>query len=327
MRAAVQTDIGKMEIRSVAVPRAGPGELVVRVRAALTCGTDQKIFDRGHVRFSPPLVMGHEFSGDVVEAGEGAPFEKGDAVMLGLSGPCGLCRDCLRGASNRCASPERELAWGAFAQFVRVPRKVAAQNAFRKPAGLSYESAAVLDPLACVAHGISRLTLAPGDRFCVLGTGAIGLLWIAALKVAGVKNVFALGRNDASLRVARQWGAEVVESPAEAFADVVVECVGTPEAWEEALDLAVSGGTVLFFGGCAPRTRVPFDAEKIHYGETVLAGSFHYRPEDAKVAVRWLSEKKIDPSPLFSGERSLKDLVSLFESRGKKQGIKFVLHP
>src|SRR5215831_6942140 len=104
-----------MEIREVERPTAGPGEIVVEVRAALTCGTDRKILERGHEKFAPPLVMGHEFSGDVVEAGAGAPFSAGDAVMGGISGPCGRCPECASGAENRCSSPERQIAWGAFA--------------------------------------------------------------------------------------------------------------------------------------------------------------------------------------------------------------------
>ncbi len=329
MRAAVQTAIGQMEIRAIEPPVVGPGELLVRVRAALTCGTDRKILDRGHVKFAPPLVMGHEFSGDVVAAGAGARFAEGDAVMGGISGPCGECAACLAGASNRCESEKRELAWGAFAELVRVPARVAAQNVFAKPGSLSYEAAAILDPLACVAHGVARLR--PEDRgdILVVGAGAIGLLWVAVARLAGAERVSILGKGREKLEAARRLGAEVFEVGASEppAARAVVECVGTGAAWDQAFSRTKPGGTALFFGGCAPGTSVSLPAERIHYEEVTAAGSFHYRPEDARVAHEWLVSGAIDPSPLFSGEGALSSLPGFFDRMRRGEGIKYVIHP
>lgn len=126
MRAAVQREIGRMEICDQPVPTAGPGEIIVAVKAALTCGTDRKLLERGHAKFTPPLVMGHEFSGIVSESGKGSGFEVGEAVMSGISGPCGACPPCASGASNRCDAPSR--VWGAFAEHVRVPAAVVRQS-------------------------------------------------------------------------------------------------------------------------------------------------------------------------------------------------------
>jgi L-iditol 2-dehydrogenase len=329
MRAAVQTGIGRMEIRDVPAPEPGPGEIVVAVRAALTCGTDRKILDRGHEKLTPPLVMGHEFSGDVARAGEGAPFREGDAVMVALSGPCGTCAECRSGSSNRCESGDRELVWGAFAEEVRVPRRVAAGNVLRKPRNVSYETAAFLDPLSCVAHGAARLNLSDNESVLVLGVGAIGLLWIAAARNAGARPVVAVGRGRERLEAARRLGAAVFEPPArEAPAtDVVVECVGRPEAWEEAFERVRPGGVVLFFGGCAPGSSVRLDAAKLHYGETTVTGSFHYSPQDVRRAAGWIEDGSIDPAPLLSGEAELSDLPELFERMRRGEGIKYVVRP
>ena len=329
MRAAVQSALGEMEIREIEAPAAGPGELVVRVRAALTCGTDRKILDRGHEKFSPPLVMGHEFSGDVVDAGVGAPFRVGDAVMGGISGPCGECGECRAGASNRCASPKREMAWGAFAELVRIPARVAAQNTFRKPDALPYESAAIVDPLACVARGMSRLGSGALDDLLVVGAGPIGLLWVAAARAEGAKRVSVIGKGRERLEVARGLGASVFErgSAEPPPAKTVVECVGTPEAWMDAFARAAPGGTALFFGGCAPGTSVALPAAKLHYGEVTAAGSFHYRPEDARKAVDWLVSGAVDPRPLFSGSGPLSNLPLFFDRMRKGEGIKFVVNP
>ena len=324
MRAAVQTRIGEMRLSDVERPRPEAGEVVVRVRAALTCGTDRKILDRGHVKFSPPLVMGHEFSGDVAEAGEGAEFGAGESVVAGISGPCGTCAACRSGAENRCESAAT--AWGAFAEYVRVPAGVVRRNLHRKPAELSYEAAALLDPLASVVHGWSRLA-APPEDLLVVGAGAIGLLWIALARARGVARISALGRGADRLRVAQRWGARVVAGAERPRASTVVECAGTPEAWREAFDLVQPGGEALFFGGCAPGTEVALDAAKIHYGEVRVGGAFHYRPGDAAEALALLSSGAIDPAPLFSGEGTLDDLPVFFDRMRRSEGIKYVVRP
>lgn len=330
MRAALQTAIGKMEICEIERPVPGPGEVVVAVKAALTCGTDRKILDRGHHRFKPPLVMGHEFSGVVAAVGPGSGWKEGDAVMGGISGPCGVCADCRRGASNRCESPDREVAWGAFAEYLRVPRRVAAQNLFPKPAGLPDESAAFLDPLACVVRGLARLDPRPDEPLLVLGAGPIGLLWVAAARASGIDSVAVLGKGEDRLALARRWGADAYdllgpERPAAAPA--VVECVGRPTAWHEAFALTAPGGRVLFFGGCSPGSAVTFDAARIHYEEITVTGSFHYRPEDAAAAREWLATGAILPGPLISGSGTLADLPAFLEKMRQGVGMKYAVRP
>ena len=329
MLAAVQSELGKFEIREIETPTAGPGEVVVRVRAALTCGTDRKILERGHVKFAPPLVMGHEFAGEVAEAGRGSKFSPGDPVVSGLSGPCGECGACRAGASNRCEGPGREMAWGAFAQFIRIPRRVAEQNLHRRPDGLSDAAAAILDPLACVARGAAALPLEGVRRLLVLGAGPMGLLWVAAARQAGVPTIHCVGRGEERLELARKWGAEAFHSDSREVpqADAVVECVGTPEAWARAFDLVSPGGRVLYFGGCAPGSSVSLDTAKLHYQEVSVAGSFHYRPSDVATALGWLESGAVDPRPLFSGEGPLSELPAFFERMREGKGIKYIVRP
>jgi L-iditol 2-dehydrogenase len=329
MLAAVQSQIGKFEVREIEKPIAGPGEVVVRVRAALTCGTDRKILERGHVRFPPPLVMGHEFSGEVVESGEGSGFSPGEPVMAGLSGPCGECAACLAGASNRCEGLGREMAWGAFAQYILIPRKVVAQNLHRRPESLSEPAAAILDPLACVARGASALQLSGVRQLLVLGSGPMGLLWVAVARLAGVEKILCAGRGEERLELARRWGAQSfhADSPGIPSSETVVECVGTPEAWKRAFDLVSPGGRVLYFGGCAPGATVSLDAAKLHYQEVSVAGSFHYRPADVRTALGWLEAGSVDPRPLFSDEGSLSELPAFFERMREGKGIKYIVRP
>ncbi|HEU5250451.1 MAG TPA: alcohol dehydrogenase catalytic domain-containing protein, partial [Thermoanaerobaculia bacterium] len=181
MRGFVQTAVGRFEDRELPRPSAGPGEVVLRVRAALTCGTDVKLLERGHPKIALPVTMGHEACGEIVEVGPGVEgFAAGDRVVPGISGPCGACPECRGGLENLCAIGHSDRTWGAFAEFLRVPAGVVARNLHAVPEGLSDEVAAFLDPLASVEHGWNRLARAAEPRaILVYGAGALGLLWAA----------------------------------------------------------------------------------------------------------------------------------------------------
>src|SRR6266404_2904525 len=151
MKAFVQTAVGAYEEREIPAPRPGPGEVILRVRAAVICGTDIKLLARGHPRIALPVTMGHEACGEIIEVGEGvAGFRVGERVVPGVSGPCGLCDDCRGGRENLCATGHADRTWGAFAEFLRVPAAVVRSNLHRPPDGLEDEVAAFLDPLASV---------------------------------------------------------------------------------------------------------------------------------------------------------------------------------
>src|SRR6266545_2292448 len=189
MRAFVQTGIGHFDERDVPPPRAGRGEVVIRVLAALTCGTDRKLLARGHPKIALPVTMGHEACGEIAEVGEGVEgFRIGERVVPGVSGPCGECGDCRSGRSNLCAAGHADRTWGAFAEMLRVPANVVAANLHRPPEGLASEIAAFLDPLASVLHGWNRLGAKP-ERLLIYGAGALGLLWAATAKARGVSAI------------------------------------------------------------------------------------------------------------------------------------------
>ncbi|HEY1435390.1 MAG TPA: alcohol dehydrogenase catalytic domain-containing protein, partial [Thermoanaerobaculia bacterium] len=158
MKAFVQSAIGACEERDLERPVPGPGEIVLRLRAALTCGTDVKLLTRGHPRIALPVTMGHELCGEVAAVGDGVSgWAVGDRAVPGISGPCGACADCRAGRANLCATGHADRMWGAFAEYARVPAGVVAANLHRVPPGLDDETAAFLDPLASVLHGWSRL--------------------------------------------------------------------------------------------------------------------------------------------------------------------------
>ena len=334
MRAFVQTAIGHFEPRHIDRPVAGPGEVILKMRAALTCGTDLKLLDRGHPRIRPPLTMGHEVSGEVVEAGPGVSMWKpGDRAVPGISGPCGRCADCGAGRGNLCAEGHGDRLWGAFAEFVRVPSGVVASNLHRVPAGLNDEAAAFLDPLASVLHGWNRLR-APAGTLLVYGAGALAFLWAAVASRHGLEVILA-GRRPDRASLAARYGARFVDltregreglvSASGSPPDVAVDCTGESDVWELLPDVVRPGGQVLLFGGCAPGAAVTFDAARIHYAEISLVGSFHYTPAEAHAALEALASREIDPLPLLSARGTLEDIPRFLEAQARGEGVRYAV--
>ncbi len=331
MKAYVQTAVREYGQRELDRPRAGPGEVVLRVCAALTCGTDLKLLSRGHARIALPVTMGHEVCGEVAEVGEGVSgWKLGERAVPGISGPCGRCADCRAGRANLCATGHAERMWGAFAEYVRVPAGVVAANLHRAPAGLADEVAAFLDPLASVLHGWNRLR-APSGTLLVYGAGALGFLWAALASRRGLDVVVA-GRRPERASLARRYGARFAdlsrESPsAEGGAppDLAVDCTGDAGVWRRLAELVRPGGEVLLFGGCAPGAAVTFDAARLHYGELTLTGSFHYTPPEARAALAMLASGEIDPRPLVAERGGLPDLPRFLDAQARGEGVRYAV--
>jgi L-iditol 2-dehydrogenase len=329
MRAFVQTEVGRFEERELADPLPGPGEIVVRVRRALTCGTDLKILRRGHPRVSLPLTMGHELAGEVAAVGEGVSgWSAGERVVPGVSGPCGACADCRGGRENLCRIGHSDRTWGAFAQLVRVPASVVARNLHRVPDSLALESAAFLDPLASVLHGWGRLR-APSGTLLVYGAGALAFLWAAVGRLHGVSVVIA-GRRPERAALAERFGASFVRVgedglPRVAPADAAVDATGDPAVWERLPALVRAGGEVLLFGGCAPGATATFDAERLHYAEISLVGSFHSTPAEAREALSLLASGRVDPAPLVAARGGLSELPRFLEAQERGEGVRYAL--
>jgi L-iditol 2-dehydrogenase len=333
MRAFVQTKVGHFEERDLPPPRAGAGEVVLRIRAAVTCGTDVKLLERGHPRIALPVTMGHEACGEVADVGAGVGgFRPGERVVPGVSGPCGRCRECRRGLENLCTAGHADRTWGAFAELLRVPAAVVARNLHPVPDGLPDEIAAFVDPLASVLHGWKRLG---GSRGTVLiyGAGALGLLWAATARARGVRAIVAARGGEDRLSIARRYGADVLDLESESSgsmrepAEIAVDCTGRAEVWRLLPDLVVPGGRVLLFGGCAPGETVAWDAARLHYSEISLIGSFHYSPDDAREALRMLASGEVDPGPLLTDRGSLSDLPRFLAAQRRGKGIRYVVFP
>ncbi len=338
MRQAILRGPRALDLVETAVPTPGPGEVVVRIRAALTCGTDLKTYRRGHPRlaFGP---FGHEATGDIASIGGGVDgFAVGQPVVFVPTAGCQQCESCRRGFDNLCETQFREIALGAYGDYLLLPPRVVRRHLFAKPADLTYLEAAFLEPLACVVHGWSRL--GPIDRgpVAVVGLGPIGLLHVLEARRRGL-DVIAVGRRAAGLAMATRAGARDVIDAAhvdpgsalramiDAGPEVIIECTGSPDVWRAAPSWAASGGRVLLFGGLPGESEPAFDATRLHYGEVDLVSAFHYRTPDVQHALHLLETGAIRPADLITALRSLDGIREVFDDLDRGAGLKYAVLP
>jgi L-iditol 2-dehydrogenase len=343
VRAAVYHGPGDVRVEEVEKPRAGFGEVVVRNFVTLTCGTDLKMFLRGHPYAKPPMVMGHEFAGVVEEVGGGVDWVNvGDRVVAVNSAPCGHCIYCRLGRFNLCENLEKAIIGfttdGAYAEYVKVPPHIATFNLYRIPEHLEPEEAALLEPLACVVRGRRLIDIELGDKVVVIGAGPIGLMHMMLAKHSGAGKVVMLDVSMQRLRYAEELGADVVVNTAEADAvkrvqeetdglgaDVVVEAVGLTETWELSQRLVRKGGTILLFGGPPRGSKVSADTYTIHYGEVRIQGSFHHTPQDVLRAMRLIESRKLPLRRLVTARAKLESIVKVFEDLKQGKEIKVAI--
>jgi len=323
MRAAILHGREDVRIEDVPVPKAARGEIIVRVGAALTCGTDLKVFRRGyHARMIvPPALFGHELAGTVVEAGEGVTeFAPGQHVVALNSAPCGNCYFCLRGQENLC--DDLLFNNGAYAEFIRIPSRIVEKNTLHVPDDVPLEHAALTEPLACAVHGLEDSRPRKGDIVAVIGGGPLGLMILHVAALTGFETI-ALVKYQGQVEAAKQLGAEhVVQSsnirkairearfltPNERGVDVAIEAVGTPDTWQEAVDLVRKGGTVNFFGGCAANTHVMLDTNRIHYSDITLRATFHHTPAICRKALELIAGGRFQAGAFITGRAHLYEL-------------------
>lgn len=329
---------GVIEFREVDPPEPSEGELLVKIKAALTCGTDLKAFIRGHSLIPMPGPFGHEFSGVVVGKGKGVTrFKVGDSIMTAHSAPCLSCAYCKKNLHNLCENLMSSKILGAFADYILIPGHIVQQNVYRKPENVSFKEAAFLEPLACVVHGMQPLNISRKDTVFIMGAGPIGLLHLMLAKARGAR-VMITGLEEERLKLAAKLGADLVCPPAIAEksvrdntagmgADYVFECTGQPDIWESSVNYVRRGGSVILFGGCRAGTYVSYPAERIHYDEITLRGTFHFTPQDVKQAYLLLKHRKIDVKRLITGTYGLTEIPHVFHNLVRGEGVKYAIVP
>ena len=318
------------------------GEILVKVKAALTCGTDVKTYRRGHPVLikQVPSGFGHEFAGIVEKVADDVTnFKVGDRVVAANSAPCGECFYCKKGEYNLCEN--LDLLNGAYAEYIVIPARIVRKNTLIIPDDLSFEKAAFCEPLANVVHGVARTEIKPGQSVGIIGIGPIGLMFARLAKLQGAR-VIAAGRNPMKLDLADKFAHadEIVDltrypNPEKIFKnfsdegrglDVVVECVGLPEIWERAFSCVRPGGTVHFFGGCKSGSTVTFDTTKMHYGDIKLMSVFHHTPKYFREALDLISSG-LEVEKLITDTLPLDKVEYAMQQHIEGKAIKFLIKP
>jgi L-iditol 2-dehydrogenase len=335
MTAAVLYGKEDLRLERVAIPHAAAGELVVRVGVALTCGTDLKVYRRGYhaMMLKPPILFGHELAGYVAEVGHGvSDFREGDRVVSLNSAPCDNCFFCRRGQQNLC----EDLLFnnGAYAEFIRIPARIVEKNTMIIPDGVSFEHAALTEPLGCVVRGLEESGAKAGDTMVVIGAGPIGLMFIHVAELAGVK-VIAVVKRDDQVAAAKLFGAAMVVKTGAAIdvigatraltpqgrgADVVIEAVASPATWEWAVEMVRKGGIVNFFGGPPSGTKVQLDTNRLHYGDITLKASFHHTPATCRTAFELVTSGRFKCAECITDRVGLEQVPEVFARMMNRNG-------
>ena len=347
MLAAVYHGPNDLRVEQVSVPKAGPGELVLRVATASICGTDLRILG-GHHRMYPDgtiRIPGHEVVGTVAEIGAGlAGYTLGQRVFVAPNMGCGHCRECVSGANNLCANYDAIgiTLDGGFAEYMRVPAQAVLQgNVMPIADDVDAAVAALVEPFACVLRGQNALRIQPGDVVLVIGAGPIGIMHTKLARARGAGRVIVSEMGADRAAQAARMGAHRVVVPTEADlkavideesrgrgADVVIVAAPVHAAQETAIELAAIGGRINLFGGLPKdRPHIQLDSNRVHYKELVVTGTTACSTADCRQAAELVNAGVVDLSDLVSQRFPLSEAVAAFAAAADRKSLKIVLEP
>lgn len=332
MKAAVYKGIGQIEIEEIEIPHINDSEALIKVEMVGICGTDVKTFLRGHPMFPPPCVLGHEFIGRIIKVGKNIKKDFSDTthVIAPYIG-CGKCELCLSGTSELCEN--KYACGGAFAEYVKVPGEILKRAAFSLPQGMRKEVMVLVEPLACVIHGIERAKAAPNNKVLVVGSGPMGLLMGITLKKLE-SNVTVAEVDEKRLNIARNHGLETKDFSKEHFEDFMKEHLSYNSIIlaNEKIDLAnklvpfiTPGGTFEFFGGMPKNARLEIEPFYIHYKEVNIVGSFGFTEKDFKMAYDLLCDDPNTYGRLISKVYGIDHIHEAFNEAMNKSNMKIVM--
>jgi L-iditol 2-dehydrogenase len=299
---------GDLRVEEVAEPE---GEVLVTVEAATACATDLKALRHGHLILGPyPARFGHETVG--------VRDDSGERVLVGDSVPCGACAPCRAGRTQLC----EEMTWvlGGFAERIAAP--AAALHAV--PDGLHPAGAAMAEPLAAAVHAVARAGTGSGADAAVLGGGTMGLM-LARLLVLEGRDVTLCDRHPARRAQAEALGARAVQRLGRH--QLVMEAVGRPESWRDAIAAALPGGTVVLVGGCPSGSQVTLPSAPLHYDELDVRGAFHHTPAEVDRALSLLAAGDVDWGVLAGETIGLDALYAGLVSPAAGKARKLVVDP
>ena len=345
MIAAVYKEIGCMTVEDVPTPVIQDGDLLVKVKACAICGGDLRTFHHGHAAIKPPIILGHEFAGEIVAAGKRVQqYAVGDRVIVAPGIGCGHCSYCLSGNQHLCYHRLTlgHQYHGGFAEFVRIPAiAVQAGNVNLIPASVDYLSATLAEPLACVINGQEAMQIRLGDTVAVIGAGPIGIMHAELARSRGAGKVFLINRSMPRLDKARSLGydayissqqgdavQQVLELTGGMGANVVIVTAGSEAAMQMGLAMTGKMGKVCFFAGLPKdKPQVTIDANFLHYRQITVYGTFSSAPRHNALAIEMIRSGKLNVAYLLTHAVSLQHINKGLELVEKQAGMRVAVVP
>lgn len=345
MIAAIYKGIGSMVVEDVPTPSIQEGELLVRVKACAICGGDLRTYYHGHAAIQPPIILGHEFAGEIAAIGKGVQqYAVGDRVIVAPGIGCGHCSYCLSGNQHLCY---HRLTLGhqyngGFAEFVRIPAiAVQAGNVNLIPQGVDYVSATLAEPLACVINGQEAMQIHVGDTVAVIGAGPIGIMHAELARARGAGKVFLINRSQPRLDRARVLGYDAYISSQQEDAvqrvlaltggmgaNVVIVTAGSEAAQRMGVAMASKMGKVCFFAGLPKdKPQVTIDANFLHYRQITIYGTFSSAPRHNALAIEMIRSGKLNVDYLLTHAVSLQHINKGLQLVEKQAGMRIVVVP
>jgi len=320
------------------------GEFIVSVKASGVCASDVKMAKRGHPLldlYGLPFIGGHEFSGEVIELGRGVDsVKKGDNVVVSWINPCLECYYCKLGLFQFCLRAKDTLIQPAgFSEMVKVPSYHQETRVYRFSDRVSFERAAITEPVACALNGIINAGIKVADTVVILGAGFMGLLLLQLVKLRGAARIIVIDSVDTRLNIAGELGADEtinfertqpidrVLKISDGFGvDVVIEATGTIGAYRQAVQMGRIGSTVLYFGGLPQDLTLDIDPNIIHYRQVTLKGSYSYTTETFRNALKLIENGKIEVDKLITHHYPLDKLKEAYMKAGEMDSLKVMIN-
>lgn len=345
MKAAFLTGVQSIELREAPPPKPSRGGLIVKVKACAICGTDIKMYKYGYSAAKFPLIPGHELAGTIAQVGENTRgYQEGDRVAVAPNIPCGKCFCCQRGMQTSCEKLQtigihRD---GGFAQYVAIPAQAVEEGCVMPvPEGISFEEAALIDPVSCAINAAELSRVKVGDVVVVIGAGPVGCLNVEVSRAFGAQKIVLVQRSLSRLKEAEFTAADVYVSPLKEDivgrvmeetkargADVVIVACGSGQAQQEALKMVARRGNVNLFGGLPKDSPfIKFDSNLIHYKEAFVIGTHGGSTRQCKMALDMIASGKIKAKEYVSSRLHLTDFIKAIELAEQRKGLKIFINP
>ena len=339
MKSAVFYGKHDLRVEEHEMPKVGPKDVLIQVKACGVCGTDVHIYegDKGAAEVTPPTILGHEFSGVIAEVGsEVTNYKAGDRVCIDPNCYCGACEPCRNGVVHYC---EHMIGYGTtvnggFAEYCAVNER----QVYKLGDNTSFEQGAMTEPVACCLHGMDMCEIRPGHQVVVIGGGMIGLLMLQLSRLAGAAKVALLEPVESKREVGKKLGADICIDPIHedvkarlkevgmTWVNTVIECVGRPSTIEQAIDIAGNKAGVMMFGLTKPDETISVKPFEIFRKELVLKASY-INPYTQKRALDLIDSGRLDVSSMVYEVADLDELADILSNPELRAKGKYIISP